>query len=168
MSGYESRIPASEAYVRRLGRAVYNFTYLEHSIVWLGETMSPGFINSCKKSTAKIIANKFESVVESTALDNDTKQKLATLSTEFKELVKVRDKILHSRPYTTEDGEQELLYDGRHGRMKLVPEELEVAAQGFETAAIAAGRLLHESGLLERHRGNLARTSAAVPSDVEA
>jgi hypothetical protein len=39
------RIPADDRYLRDLGRATYNFAYLEWGVIWIGEKLDPGFLN---------------------------------------------------------------------------------------------------------------------------
>lgn len=54
---YESRIPADPDYIQAIGRAFYNFTYLEWIVVWtIVKLSADGFKSVPKGKTANYIA----------------------------------------------------------------------------------------------------------------
>ena len=109
------RIPVADDYLRTLGRAIYNFAYLEWGIVWLTETIEPGFLTDASQLTAGQIARRFSESIERLASTVQDKDQLRAVSASFRELLPARDGLVHGNPYTAMGGEQRLLYDGRHG-----------------------------------------------------
>jgi hypothetical protein len=144
---YQPRVPVADLYVSALGRATYNFTYLEWGIVWLAETMQPEFIGAVGSLTAGQIASKFEKFVDNLTDAESNYTRLKALAAEFIKLVGQRNKLMHSKPFTAEGGEQRLLYDGKSGRQDWSIEDIIGAARSFEVAAIEAGYLLHDGRL---------------------
>src|SRR5688500_2894293 len=64
---YYSRIPADPEYLQALGRAVYNFTYFEWSVVWtIVKLSSDGFDSVPKGKPALEIAKALTSAIEKT------------------------------------------------------------------------------------------------------
>jgi hypothetical protein len=147
VQAYSFRIPVAEEYVIALGRATYNFAYLEWGIVWIGQALKPGFINDVSEWTAGKIGKKIETIIAASC-GHRLFQELSTLSAKFSQLVKRRDSLMHGNPYTAEGGTQQLLYNGRHGRQEWRVQDILNVAREFEDAAIEASRLLHEGGLL--------------------
>jgi hypothetical protein len=139
---YKPRIPVADSYVAALGHAAYNFAYLEWGIVWLGETIQPGFIGKVRSLTAGLIASQFDVLVD--AIPNDPAHlRLKALATSFIALVVERNRLMHGTPFTAEGGEQRLLYRGRSDRRDWSTEGIIEAARSFEKAAIEAGDLLY-------------------------
>jgi hypothetical protein len=143
MANKADSIPVEDRYLRALGRATYNFAYLEWGIVWLTESIDFGFLNKARQLTANKIAKNFKEAVDGLSNQDPEKVALQSLAVSFIDLVKDRDGLMHGNPYSTDGGEQRLLYDGRHGRkdwsVQLIDEFSELTA----TASIEAGRLLH-------------------------
>ena len=115
MAASSESIPANDQYLRELGRATYNFAYLEWAVVWLTETTEPGFLSEATTLTAGHIAKKFTNAVEKVPASDQDKIELADLARRFGELVEERNRLIHGNPYTAETGEQRLLYSGKHG-----------------------------------------------------
>ena len=145
------RIPVVDAYVAAIGRATYNFAYLEWGIVWINECLNPGSINNVGKLTAGQIAKQAVEIVQALPESNANREDLCELAERFTGLVKRRDALLHGKPYTADGGEQRLRYSGRHGDEDWdIPTIIEAALE-FERAAIDANAFLHERGLLANH-----------------
>lgn len=143
MTDQSERIPAEDRYLRALGRAAYNFAYLEWGIVWLTETLEPGFLNEVRSLTAGQIAGRFKNTVSRVAeLDSD-KEALEDLSSLFEGLVEDRNRLMHGNPFTAEGGEQRLLYDGKHGRKDWTIELITEFSSQTAAASVIAGGLLH-------------------------
>lgn len=104
MADQSERIPVANAYLRALGRAVYNFTYLEWGIVWLTETMEPGFASKVGTLTAGQIANHFANAVKQMNGADPGKKDLENLVSIFKALVDDRNRLVHGNPFTAEGG----------------------------------------------------------------
>ena len=47
----EFRIPVEQSYLSAVGRATYNFAYLEWGIVWIVEKLRPGYLNKVRGHT---------------------------------------------------------------------------------------------------------------------
>lgn len=138
---HDSRVPVTQGYAEALGRAAYIFSYLEWGIVWLAETMSPGFLERVSGMTAGTIAREFDTLVQSCAA-NDA-DALRRLSSTFAHLVKDRNALLHGVPYTAQGGEQRLLHLGPNGRRDWTEKLVREAGRRFELAALEASQLLH-------------------------
>lgn len=148
----EFRVPIAEDYVRALGRAAYNFSYLEWGVVWLAETIEPGFLRRVSGMTAGTIARTFVSLSKSCA-DSDA-EALQQLASNFSDLVKERNALLHGVPYTASGGEQRLRHLGPNGHRDWSEKLILDVAQKFELAAIDANRLLRSG----RYEAYTART----------
>lgn len=155
MTNQAERIPVEDRCLRALGRATYNFAYLEWGIVWLTETIQFGFLNEVHQLTAGQIASRFSQAVGKLA-DNPDKVALQSLATSFTKLVEDRNRLMHGNPFTATGGEQRLLYDGKHGRKDWTFHLIEEFSEKTATAGIEAGRLLH-SGLLADYQKVLPR-----------
>jgi hypothetical protein len=138
---YEFRVPVAESYVAALGRATYTFSFLEWGIVWLTETLAHGFLDGVSGMTAGTIAREFSILAES-SVDSDA-EALRNLASSFSRLVKDRNALLHSVPYTAVGGEQRLLHLGSNGRRDWTESSIFDAALEFEKAAIEANGLFH-------------------------
>ena len=122
----------------------------------MGETMEPGFVINVGSLTAGEIARKFKSFVGKNSADSDL-PRLTKLATAFVDLVGERNELMHGRPFTSQGGEQRLLYNGKSGRRDWSIEEIIKAARSFESAAIEAGDLLH-NGRLQAYQQATGRT----------
>ena len=143
MNDPRERIPATDEYLRELGRATYNFAYLEWGIVWLTESLEKGFLSKASKLTAGQIADGFIQASNRTDDDVPDKLDLVTLSKNFKELVEDRNRLMHGNPYTAEGGEQRLLYAGKHGRKEWTIDRMAEFSDGVSLASVEVSRLLH-------------------------
>jgi hypothetical protein len=153
MAKQSERIPVNDQYLHALGRAAYNFAYLEWGIVWLTETIQFGFLNEVRNLTAGQIANRFSQAADGLADDDPNKSALQSLAHSFSDLVEERNRLMHGNPFTAEGGEQRLLYDGRHGRKDWTVALIDKFSEQTAIASIEAGRLLH-GGLLANYQHN--------------
>ena len=144
------RIPADDAYLRALGRATYNFLYLEFGVIWLGETLQPGFLQKSSTMTAGQISEWFSKAVESLADTDPDKARLRTLASVFLQIVADRNSLMHGNPHTARTGEQRLLYAGKHGRRDWTIKSMTQFSTRASTASDEAGAVLH-NGRLERY-----------------
>jgi len=136
------RIPVTEDYLIALGLAVYNFAYLEWDIIWLTETLQPGFLYLASKMTAGNIADKFSNAVEKLDETAPDRTRLEKLACDFSDLVSMRNSLMHGNPYTASSGEQRLLYGGRHGRKDWTIDSMRDFSLRIADASIEAGELL--------------------------
>ena len=106
----ESRIPADPAYLQALGRAVYNFTYLEGIIVGTIVKLSSGASEAgTKGKTSKEIARVLIKAIDTTPpLSSGLRKRLAKFHERFLAASTSRNKLLHARPYTAPGGMQQL------------------------------------------------------------
>lgn len=147
LTEHPEHIPVAEEYLRALGRATYNFAYLEWAIIWLTETMRPGFLRGASNKTAGDISGCFSSAVESLENTNASKVRLQALASEFSQIVYDRNSLMHGNPHTAQTGEQRLFYDGRHGRSDWTIELMTRFSARTATAAAEAVDLLHNGCL---------------------
>lgn len=143
------RIPVDEAYVALLGRAVYNFAYLEWAVIYTVETLLPGYLSKYTEAARSMpsgaVANDFrERVIERTDLKPDLKDKLATCAGRFSRLVNDRNRLIHAHPYTVESGDQQLNYQGRLPSTSWSVEEVEAVAREFDDAACEMTAVFYE------------------------
>ncbi len=97
MQAYSFRIQVAEEYVKALGRATYNFAYLEWGIVCIGQALKPGFINEVSELTARRIGIKVAKIIAASS-GHPLFQQLSTLSAKFSELVKRRGLLDARKP----------------------------------------------------------------------
>lgn len=156
MGNYIPRIPVEDEYLIALGRATYNFTYLEWGIVWLTEILNPGFLARAESMTAGQIAREFEQQVDKLDENIQDKNYLNQLASTFLNLKNKRNELLHGNPYTAENGEQRLLYSSASTRQDWTISEIVEVARSFEDAAIKAGSLLH-NGRYELYQAQISK-----------
>jgi hypothetical protein len=105
------RIPADPEYLRLLGRALYNFTYLEWGIIYTIVKLSTnGFESVPRGETAQKIARALTRAIAETRppLPTDLRLQLIKLDERYRAGIKVRNRLLHGHPYTAADGSQRL------------------------------------------------------------
>lgn len=151
MNNQTERIPADAAYLGALGRAVFNFAYLEWAVIWLVETMQLGFLQKSLEKTSGQIEKHFCDAVEQ--LDDVVldKEELRVLIQRSKCLVPEQNSLIHSHTYTAPEGAHELMYLGRHGRKEWPVELMTDFASRTAVASKEANRLLY-AGRLKRYQ----------------
>ena len=147
MTEQSERIPVAEDYLSALGRATYNFSYLEWGVIWLTETLQPGFLQIASTMTAGNIAEEFSNVVKQLDNTDPDKARLKILARSFSDLVPVRNSLMHGNPHTALSGEQRLLYNGKHGRKDWTIDSMKDFSLRTSTASIEVGELLHNGRL---------------------
>ena len=151
MTELSERIPVAEDYLSALGRATYNFSYLEWGVIWLTETLQLGFLQISSTMTAGNIAQEFSSVVQKLDKGDADKTNLKILASNFSDLVAIRNSLMHGNPYTALSGEQRLPYDGKHGRKDWTLDSMKEFSTRTATANIKVGPLLHKGRLKHYH-----------------
>ena len=154
MAASSESIPANDQYLRELGRATYNFAYLEWAVVWLTGTIEPGFLSEATTHTAVQIAGRFTVAVEKVPASDCDQPELADLARNFRDLVKERNRLIHGNPFTAETGEQRLLYSGRLGGKDWTEELIREFSDVAANLARVAGRLLHRGRYEKWKRGS--------------
>jgi hypothetical protein len=141
---YVFRIPIAQSYASAIGRAAYNFAYLEWGIICIGEKIQPGFINVVEGKPAGSTASHFGKVLSSAStLDPHLNARLKKLAASFEDLAKKRNLLLHGTPMTAPDQEQLLRYFGKGKIFEWGEEDILKAAEDFELAAIEANDIFH-------------------------
>jgi hypothetical protein len=146
---YKSRIPADPMYLQALGRAVYNFTYMEWivvgTIVKLG---SDGFGSVPKGRPPGEIARALIKVIDATAppLSPGLRKSLVKIHERCLAAVRRRNKLLHAHPYTAPGGMQQLGGAGIEWPL----EEVIAAAKQFESIAIEGNAIYYGDLAKER------------------
>ena len=65
---YQSRIPADPEYIRAIGTAFYNFTYLEWVVIWTSVKLSAnGFDSVPRRKSASVIAKALINEIDITS-----------------------------------------------------------------------------------------------------
>jgi hypothetical protein len=139
---YQSSIPADPEYLRALGTAFYNFTYLEWVVVWTIVKLSAnGFGSVPRGEPASVIAKALIKAIDSTSppLPPGLRQKLVKFHESYVAAIRSRNKLLHAHPYTAGGGVQQLGGGGLEWPMSAVNE----AAQLYEQAAIEGNAIFH-------------------------
>lgn len=153
MSPIRESIPARDDYLRELGRATYNFAYLEWGIIWLTETLEPGFLSIAQTLTAGIIAQRFADAVTKVPASVGDQSELENLARNFREMVVERNRLFHGNPFTAKNGEQRLLYSGKHGRKEWTENLIQQFSDVAATLGAEASRLLH-GGRYEHYKNS--------------
>ena len=139
---YRPRIAADPVYLQALGRAFYNFTYLEWVVVWTIVKLSPdGFVSVPRGEPASKIAKALTKAigVASPPLPSDLRRRLARFDAAYREAIRHRNKLLHAHPYTASNGAQQLGGGGCEWPIEIV----EAAAKLFEDAAVMGNEIFH-------------------------
>jgi hypothetical protein len=151
LSLYDFRTPADPEYLHAVGRAFYNFSYMEWGVVY-----GIASLNECPLWEVPVhepggtVAAALDRAIKNTKLKlpNDLRTDLKRLVGSFRAAVKERNNLLHANPFTDEDGAQRL---GGKGHRKWRTQDVLRAAKQFED-------LSHEVGKLMRDRvGNVVR-----------
>ncbi|MDO9078376.1 MAG: hypothetical protein Q7U72_13135 [Brevundimonas sp.] len=140
---YQPRIPVADDYLAALGRAAYNFTYLEWCVIWTAEDLSPGFLTEAAALTAGQIADRLTHFVHKLDAAHPAKGRLLPAAAAFKTQTVTRNQLLHSNPHTAAGGEQRLSYSGKAGRKDWPRADILAAAQEFELLAIEINDVFH-------------------------
>lgn len=147
---FQSRIQVHPDYIKALGTAFYNFTYLEWIVIWTIVKLSEsGFEAVPRGQTATFIAKALAKAIETTSprLSGALRTKLVHFHESYLKAIKHRNKLLHAHPYTASGGVQQLMASGG---LEWPIEAVENAARTFEAAAIEGNELFHGSLTQER------------------
>lgn len=139
---YQSRIPAEDGYIFSIGRAFYNYTYLEWGVIWTIAKLSSGGMTAVPKGeTAKVIATALIRAIENTEppLPKQLRFELVKFHEAFLEAIRRRNKLLHAHPYTAPGGDQQLGGGGFEWPVSAVDE----TAIFFEETAISGNAIFH-------------------------
>lgn len=140
---YNYRITVDDEYLLKLGRAFYNYTYLEGIVIQtIAKLSADGFASVPTGKPGGEIAQALDKAIKTSepTLPAALRQDLARLHTSFLEAIQRRNKLLHARPYIAEGGQQRLTGGG----YKWPPEEVDEAARLFEEIAITGNAIYYE------------------------
>ncbi len=152
---YVSRIPADEQYLAALGRAFYNFTYLEWTVISTIARLDPrGFEAVPQGQSARYIARALAQALERADPPVDAKlsRQLREVQVRYLAAIRTRNQLLHAHPFTDHDGAQQL--SANH--TPWTTEGVQSAAQEFEEAALFTNGVFH-GALTARNGGGLTR-----------
>jgi hypothetical protein len=139
---YESRIPADPEYLRAVGRAFYNFTYLEWVVVWtIVKLSSDGFESVPRGKAAHHIAKALITSIAKTtpALPDGLRRRLVKFHERYLDAIKRRNTLLHAHPYTADGGAQQL----GGGGVEWPVDTIDGVAKFFEDAALMGNEIFH-------------------------
>lgn len=129
------RVQLDSSYAEAIGRAVFVFARLEWDAIWICEKLDPDYINNLRTKTAGRIANDligFTSPLQNAA-------EFSGPCAEFKRLVGIRNRLLHGKPGTAVNGNQNLFDRGAPWTIAMIND----AADEFSTCQIALNPLMH-------------------------
>ena len=114
---YVPRIAADDEYLRKLGRAFYNFTYLEWIVIWTIARLNGSDFTTVPQgrgATASRICAVLTNAIERATppLTAPLAQALGDFRDRFEQAIDRRNKLLHAHPFTAGDGSQQLGYEG--------------------------------------------------------
>ena len=141
------RIPVSAEYANALGYAVYCFCYLEWGAIWIIERFKPKYVQKiqAQKITARDVAKKLSTVATGAkGLEEPIHKRLIAFATLFRDLVESRNRLVHGKPFTGENGEQRLRYESKAVKVDWTIDEINSLAKQFEDASIEANELFHK------------------------
>jgi hypothetical protein len=143
------RIPADPIYLQALGRAFYNFVYLEEIVFhMIGRLHRKGYDAVGDLDTAGQIAKTLGTSINRAELPIELRDRLSEFQEQFRLATKhERNDLLHSRPYSTPSGEQRL-----SRRNPAIPstniywplERVHEAAELFARLAIEGSSIFHD------------------------
>jgi hypothetical protein len=131
--------PVSAAYALALGRATYNFACLEWAVKQTLERLRPGYLKRNENDTAGEVAEEFLQAARKARLPDAAVEDLIDAAHRFRNLVPLRNNLLHAHPVTAAGGEQ-VLARNRNGQYNEWEQaEIDAAADAFEecTRAVA-------------------------------
>jgi len=133
------RYPTDPDYIQALGTAAYCFAMCEWNAVYCAERIRPGSLKRflAEKCTAGTIAKKLVDLTSEMPKSADHAS-LSAAARRFKDLVPIRNRILHGNPCTGPNGKARL-----SGPMVLEISDLESAADDFSACSIELNRLFH-------------------------
>ena len=135
MQGDRLRVQLDNGYAETIGRAVFVFSRLEWDAIWTCEKLSPGYINNLGTKTAGLIANDLIRLTSALPSAAD----FAPHCAEFKSLVDIRNRLLHGKPGSAPNGDQNLFDNG----VAWTIEKIDEAADRFTACQIALNPLMH-------------------------
>ncbi len=140
---YQPSIPADSVYLQALGRAFYNFTYLEWIVVWtIVKLSSDGFGSVPRHETAGKIARALHKAIHETTppLPKDLRCRLVKFHEAYLEAIRLRNKLLHAHPYTASSGAQQLISGNT---LEWPIEKVYEAAKLFDDASSMGSEIFH-------------------------
>jgi hypothetical protein len=140
---YRPRIPADPDYLAALGRAAYNFAYLEWVVVGTIVRLSAdGFGSVPKRAPYRRISSALARAISdaSPPLEDALRLRLVRFEERFRDAIDLRNRLIHAHPYTSSDGAQQL---GGSGGLEWPVADVLGAAKLFEDGAIEGNDTFH-------------------------
>ena len=101
--------PADDRYVEVIGRALYNFAYIEWEVLYLGSLLVPGFVNRDAGNDSRTIAREFSLLAE---VGRERFPGLKDIADRFAIAEQSRVELLRATPFTGPLGAQILHSEG--------------------------------------------------------
>jgi hypothetical protein len=138
---YSSRIPVDSEYVKAIGTALYNFTYLEWIVIWtIFKLHAEGTQYNYRLPAGKIAQALRQSIENSVPpLSKALQTKLLGFHRSFNSALELRNRLLHAHPYSTPDGVQQLM----NRKITFDITTVDDAALTFENVAIEGNEIFH-------------------------
>ena len=135
-------ISADAEYLQAVGRAFYNFAYMEWRIVHgISRLRQCPMWEAPAHQSGGSVAPKLDRAIKTTKLrlPGELTKELKALVVSFRAAVDERNNLLHSVPFTDEDGSQRL---GGKGHRKWRTQDVLELAKSFEDLSHRVGALL--------------------------
>jgi hypothetical protein len=143
------RVPVDPEYVDAVGRAFYNFDYMEWIVIWTVVKLSPdGFQNVPDGTSSTRIADTFERTIDTTLppLSDELRKSLTGFAENYRKAISSRDSLILAHPFTAAGGMQELGGLGRTWDLALLTE----IAKFSEDVAISGNAIFYGDLAKER------------------
>jgi hypothetical protein len=149
-SPINTRVPVDDNYAAIIGKAVYLFVYYEWVIIWIIEFLEKGFVAEyCrgKPMTSGVVEIRFRKATQNTTdFSKVSKVDLEQCRNHFKEMIVIRNALIHAHPITDLNGTQILNYQTQVMRplpdMKWQESDVEQIITTFDEAAANASVIL--------------------------
>lgn len=140
MSHHSYRIPVEETYALAVGRAVYNYAYLEWCVINLVALLDPSSGYPLAVTAEKITGGAIATRLQRAAISADARYRATAvkIAQAFEPMPRLRNDVLHAHPFTTTAGNQALSRQPIDAAPPVLetPDDLHRAARRFEDLAI--------------------------------
>jgi hypothetical protein len=145
----EFRTPYDLGYVAAIGRAIFIFANYEWTVVHTMEKLRPGFLSKWRFAknpmTAGKLGKKFRNAVdEASDLAPPLVSNLKDAARAFIAFIDERNELVHAHVYSTVNGSQQLIYQGKNKTRTWSVAEINDLAHRFENYSIALRDLMKE------------------------
>ena len=141
------RIPISEEFIEPIGEAVCVCQYLDDGLQCIGRRLRATFYVQIEGKTSGMLVNRLKGLVKKANIDCSFQAELLELCDEAFEVFQKRNKVVHSKGYTTDEGTQSRLYrrSARAAYEYLNPHQIREFTKEAAAVACKANSLLQDN-----------------------